>query len=77
MRQETRRAILAEEEPRLTPREREIARLVGEGLQNKEIAHRLGVTTPTIKAHLGAVYAKMRVRNRVALALSVREATDA
>ncbi|MET0668278.1 MAG: LuxR C-terminal-related transcriptional regulator [Methyloceanibacter sp.] len=73
MRQDERRAILAKEEPRLTPREREVARLVGEGLANKEIAHRLGVTTQTVKAHLGTVYAKTRVKNRVALALSVRE----
>jgi DNA-binding CsgD family transcriptional regulator len=71
------REMLLETEVALTPRERAIARLVAEGKQNKQIAHELGVTTPTIKAHLGAVYAKTRVRNRVELTLLMLETRDA
>lgn len=76
MRRETREALL-KNEVALTPREHAISRLVAEGLSNKQIAHELGVTTPTIKAHLGAVYAKTRVHNRVELTLMILETRDA
>jgi DNA-binding NarL/FixJ family response regulator len=53
----------------LTPREREIARLVGEGLSNKVIAARGGITERTVKAHLNAIFRKTGISNRVQLAL--------
>jgi DNA-binding NarL/FixJ family response regulator len=53
----------------LTPREYEIATLVGAALSNKEIARRLGVTEGTVKAHLHNIYQKTDVRNRTALTL--------
>ncbi|NXY99095.1 response regulator transcription factor [Streptomyces sp. BR123] len=52
----------------LTPREREIARLVAQGLSNAEIATELVVTPGTVKTHLANVQAKLRVRNRVGIA---------
>lgn len=55
----------------LTPREREIARLVGEGINNKLIARRLDITERTVKAHLGSVFAKLGVSGRLQLALLV------
>ena len=55
----------------LTPREREIARLVGEGINNKLIARRLDITERTVKAHLGSVFAKLGVTGRLQLALLV------
>ena len=55
----------------LSPREREIAHLVSAGLQNQAIAGRLGITERTVKAHLGAIYAKTGTNNRLALALRV------
>lgn len=55
----------------LTPREREIARLVGEGVNNKLIARRLDITERTVKAHLGSVFAKLGVTGRLQLALLV------
>src|SRR3954451_22891213 len=48
----------------LTPREYEIATLASAALSNKEIAHRLGVTEGTVKAHLHNIYQKADVRNR-------------
>jgi DNA-binding NarL/FixJ family response regulator len=54
---------------RLTPREREIALLVGEGLCNKQIARQLTVAEGTVKVHLHNVYDKLAIRNRTMLAL--------
>ena len=53
----------------LTPRELDIVRLVGLGLGNKEIAHRLGVSVPTVRTHLSRVYGKLGTASRVELAL--------
>jgi trans-aconitate 2-methyltransferase len=54
--------------PPLTPRQREIAQLAGEGLTNAEIAGRLGVAPATVKKHLEHVYAAVGVLDRAALA---------
>jgi DNA-binding NarL/FixJ family response regulator len=48
----------------LTPREAEILALLGEGLGNKEIAVRLGISDHTVKTHLAAVYEKLGAANR-------------
>jgi DNA-binding NarL/FixJ family response regulator len=53
----------------LTRREYEIARGVGGGAANKEIAQRLGVTERTVKAHLTAIFRKLGVGDRLRLAL--------
>ncbi|MFE0186532.1 response regulator [Streptomyces sp. NPDC058989] len=52
----------------LTTREREIARLVAQGLTNAEIAARLVVTAGTVKTHLANIQGKLDVRNRVGIA---------
>ena len=52
----------------LTDRERQIMRLVSEGLSNKEIGRRLGLTDGTIKVHLHHIFQKLEVCNRTALA---------
>lgn len=51
----------------LTPREREIVSNVAEGLSNKAIAHRLGVSEGTVKIHLHNIYGKLGVQSRTAL----------
>ncbi|WEN41314.1 Transcriptional regulatory protein DegU [Thauera sp. GDN1] len=53
----------------LSVRELEVARAVSEGLTNKEVAARLGITERTVKAHLGAVFEKLGVRDRLQLVL--------
>ena len=55
----------------LTPREWKIMGLAAEGLSNKEIAHRLKVTTGTAKVHLHHIFRKIGVRNRTSLAQMV------
>jgi DNA-binding CsgD family transcriptional regulator len=52
----------------LTCRERQIVLLVAEGLSNKEICRRLGLSEGTVKIHLHNVYEKVGVNNRTALA---------
>jgi two-component system nitrate/nitrite response regulator NarL len=52
----------------LTDRERQIMRLVSDGLSNKEIGRRLNITDGTIKVHLHHIFEKLQVANRTALA---------
>lgn len=49
----------------LTPREREVAGLVAEGLLNKVIAERLGIAEKTVQIHRGQVCRKLKVRSAV------------
>jgi DNA-binding NarL/FixJ family response regulator len=48
----------------LTPREREILRMVAEGATNAEVGRRLWVTEQTVKFHLSNTYRKIGVSNR-------------
>jgi DNA-binding CsgD family transcriptional regulator len=52
---------------RLTPQEVQIARLVAEGLTNKEIAGQLYLSPKTIEYHLGNAYRKLDVHSRTEL----------
>ncbi|OBK31027.1 transcriptional regulator [Mycobacterium asiaticum] len=52
----------------LTPTERDVVRLVAEGLANNEIAARLFVSRRTVQTHLTHVYAKLGISSRVQLA---------
>jgi predicted ATPase/DNA-binding CsgD family transcriptional regulator/DNA-binding XRE family transcriptional regulator len=54
--------------PSLTPAERDVARLVAEGLANKDIAARLFVSPRTVQTHLTHMYGKLGVSSRVQLA---------
>ena len=47
--------------PALTRREREILRLIGKGLSNKEIAGSLSIELPTVKNHVHNILEKLRV----------------
>jgi DNA-binding NarL/FixJ family response regulator len=49
---------------RLTPREREVLRLVAAGKSNKEIAAALRITERTAKFHVTAIFNKLGVQNR-------------
>ena len=52
----------------LTDRERQIMRLVSEGLSNKEIGRRLNIVDGTIKVHLHNIFQKLEISNRTVLA---------
>lgn len=60
----------------LTERERETARAIADGLGNPEIAQRLHISIATVKAHVGNVFAKLALENRVQIALLVRDAEE-
>ena len=51
--------------PTLTAREAEVLALLAQGCTNKAIAKRLGVSPETVKDHLGGVYRKLNVRDRL------------
>lgn len=55
----------------LTERERSVALAVAEGQSNKEVARRLEITERTVKAHLGAIFRKLGVRDRLQLILKL------
>lgn len=52
----------------LSPREREIAELVAEGLTNAEIGKRLHISRYTVMTHLSNVYGRLEIKSRAALA---------
>jgi two-component system nitrate/nitrite response regulator NarL len=54
----------ADDMPLLTPREREILGLIGEGLSNKAMARRLGISVHTVKFHLEALFTKLDATSR-------------
>ena len=55
----------------LSAREAEVARAVAAGQSNKEVAAKLGISERTVKAHLGAIFEKLGVRDRLQLVLYV------
>jgi DNA-binding CsgD family transcriptional regulator len=63
----------AESESRLTPRERELAELVGRGLTNPEIARRMGLGRPTVARLLSSAMVKSGVDSRTQLAARLGE----
>ena len=52
----------------LTPAEREVVRLVAEGLRNDAIARRLFIAPGTVKVHLSHIFAKLSITTRAELA---------
>jgi DNA-binding NarL/FixJ family response regulator len=60
-------------EVHLTPREREVVDLLIAGRANREIAATLGVETKTVKSHVGRLFQKFGVPNRVALTVRALE----
>ena len=57
----------------LTPRELEIARLAGQGLQNLGIGTTLRISPATVKIHLHQIYRKLGLSGRIALMVYARD----
>ena len=62
-------ADFARETVHLTRKELEVVRMVAQGLPNKEIASRMFISEQTVKNHLRAIFEKVRVGDRLELAL--------
>lgn len=60
----------------LTPREREVLRLVAQGLTNAEIARKLWVTQSTVAKHLEHAYPKLGVHSRTAAVARLAKSAD-
>jgi DNA-binding NarL/FixJ family response regulator len=58
----------------LTDRQLVILKLLCQGLSNKEICRRLGLSEKTVKAHVSAIFKAMNVVNRTQAALAARQA---
>jgi DNA-binding NarL/FixJ family response regulator len=54
---------------RLTPREREVLRLLATGKLMREIATEMGIEVSSVRAYASDIYAKIGVRNKTELAL--------
>jgi DNA-binding NarL/FixJ family response regulator len=59
----------ASSDVRLTPREVEVLALVRQGLANKQIGRRLGISERTVKAHLSSLFQRLGVADRTQAAL--------
>jgi DNA-binding NarL/FixJ family response regulator len=57
----------AQDEPRLTPRENEVLKLVAKGYTYKEIADKLVISTKTVQNHVQNILTKLRLRKRYEL----------
>ncbi len=56
-------------DPTLTPREIAILKCIGEGLNNKEVAERLGLSVGTVKNQTSQILDKLALRDRTQLAI--------
>jgi DNA-binding NarL/FixJ family response regulator len=59
----------------LTPRELEIARLVAEGLSNRVISERLGISERTVEHHVGSILSQLGIRSRWLVTPQLLEST--
>ena len=66
-------AIHASPRSALSPREHEIAEMIGRGLPNKTIAANLGISSWTVSTHLRRMFAKFDVNSRAALVAKILE----
>jgi len=64
------------EETSLTPREREVVELIGQGMSNKTIARNLGVSPHTVKSHVRNVMDKLALHTRLQIAVFLHAAED-
>jgi DNA-binding NarL/FixJ family response regulator len=68
----TRRAIEAQLE-RLTPREKQVLRLMAEGHPSREVAARLGISYTTVRTHIRSLGSKLAVHSKLEAIVKARE----
>jgi RNA polymerase sigma factor (sigma-70 family) len=68
----TRREVEAQLE-RLTPREKEVLRLMAEGIPSREIAARLGISYTTVRTHIRSLGSKLGVHSKLEAIVKARE----
>ena len=56
----------------LTKRQKEVALLINQGLSNREIARRLGISIATVKDHVHAILERLEIASRLALVTLMR-----
>jgi len=61
----------------LTNREREVVRLAADGVKNRQIAQRLGISQHTVKNYLFSIFKKLGISSRVELALAFKQSRSA
>jgi len=71
---DSRRAEAVRRVGTLTERELEVARAIGHGRSNAEIASELYMSVATVKAHISRIFAKLDAGNRVQVAITMHEA---
>lgn len=62
--------------PGVSPREEEVLALLADGLTDREIAERLGISPRTVETHVGSLLNKLGVRNRAQAAQRYRESGE-
>ncbi len=70
-------ALKAEAKSPLTARERQIARLVAQGMSNREIAEQLVLSERTVEGHIANIFSKLNLSSRTQIAAWVLRATTA
>ena len=58
----------------LTPAQKRVLGYLGDGLLNKQIAHEMGISEATVKAHLTTIFRKLNAHNRTQALLVYKEA---
>ena len=60
----------------LSSKELEVAKLVAKGDSNKEISKQLDIQLVTVKKHIGNIFTKLKVKDRVSLAIFINKNKD-
>jgi DNA-binding CsgD family transcriptional regulator len=66
-------SVSQEQWERLTPNQRAVAQLVGQGKRNAEIAGELGISVASVRHAMRFIHIVLRIHSRRALARSIRE----
>ena len=58
---------------KLSKKEQEVANLVAEGYSNKDISLKINVQIVTVKKHIGSIFSKLNIKDRVSLAILINK----